>query len=299
VPDPPARTDSLAVAAVAGSAALFGLTGTIAALGPDDLAPFVAGVWRSVIGGLCLIGLSAWRRMPITRYPLRNRWVIAGGLGVATYQLAFFEAVDRTGVALGTLVTIGTGPPFAGLLDWFASGRRPSTPWFVGSTIAIGGVALLSGRSSDADATGIVFALVAASSFPFFGTACQRLMRDRPFLPAMATVFGAGMVVLFPIAALTARDVFTDGSAVATVAALGIVTLTFAYVLWGVGLRTLSLSVVVTTTLVEPAVASTLAVVVLDEPATPALAVGLALVAVGVLISSRPSRTAISREPLP
>jgi len=284
------RNQSLAIAAVAASAALFGLTGTVAALGPADLAPFVAGVWRSVIGGSCLIAVAAWKRTPITAYSLRNPWIVAGGLGVAAYQLAFFEAVDRTGVALGTLITIGAGPPVAGLLDWLVNGRQPSGWWFLGSAVAIAGVALLSGGSNEADPFGIVLALVAATSFPFFGTACQRLMDDRPFLPAMATVFGVASLLLTPIALVTAGDVATDASAMLTVTVLGVVTLTLAYVLWGVGLRSLSLSVVVTTTLLEPAVAAALAVVVLDEPATLALAIGLALVAAGVVISSRPSR---------
>ncbi len=290
MPDASARPPSVALAAVAGSAALFGLTGTVAALGPDELSPVAAGVWRSVIGGMCLVGLTAWRKMPITRYPLRNAWILAGGVGVAAYQLAFFEAVDRTGVALGTLVTIGAGPPVAGLLDWFASGRRPSRSWVFGSTVAIAGVALLSGGTRGADATGIAFALVAATSFPVYGHACQRLMDDRPFVPAMATVFGAGFALLLPIAVFTADDVVRDGSAVLTVVVLGVVTLAVAYVLWGAGLRALSLSVVVTTTLLEPAVAAALAVTVLGEPASVALVAGLALVATGVLISSRPRR---------
>lgn len=295
--DSTARTESLAVVAVAGSAALFGLTGTVAALGPDDLAPFVAGVWRSVIGGACLIGLAAWRRTPISAYSLRNPWVLAGGVGVATYQLAFFEAVDRTGVALGTLVTIGAGPPVAGLLDWFVSGRRPAVCWFVGSAVAIAGVVILSGGSDQADGRGIAFALVAAASFPLYGSACQRLMIDRPFLPAMATVFGAGLVLLLPIAIITADDVVADEAALLTVAILGVATLALAYLLWGIGLRSLSLSIVVTTTLLEPAVAAALAVVVLEEPATVALAVGLGLVVIGVLISSRPGRSTSAASP--
>ena len=107
----------------------------------------------------------------------------------------------------------------------------------------------------------------------------------------MATIFGAGLVLLTPIAAFTAREVFTTGSTLLTVTVLGVVTLATAYVLWGVGLRSLSLSVVVTTTLIGPAVAAALAVALLDEPATLARAVGLGLVALGVLTSAQPWRT--------
>ena len=279
-----------ALAAVAGAAALFGLTGTIAELGPDDLAPFAAGVWRSMIGGAALVAIAWALGSPVWRYRRRLGWTLLGGVGVAAYQLAFFEAVDRTGVALGTLITIGGGPPVAGLLDAAIHRRRPSGRWLAGSAIAIAGVAALSGGTDDADAVGIALALVAAASFPLFGTAAQQLMVDRPFLPAMATVFGAGMVLLLPVAVTTTGEAFDTAGSLATVGALGLVTLTAAYVLWGIGLRGLSLSVVVTATLLEPAVASTLAVVVLDEPFTAVLAIGLLLVALGVWVSARPGR---------
>ena len=40
----------------------------------------------------------------------------AGAVGVAVSQLLFFEAMARTGVAVGTLVAIGVGPLAAGLI---------------------------------------------------------------------------------------------------------------------------------------------------------------------------------------
>lgn len=282
-----------ALLAVVGAASLFGLTGTIAELGPDDLPPVTAGVWRSIIGGAGLVLIAVVAGRAPWRYPLASRpaagWVLVGGLGVAGYQLAFFEAVDRTGVALGTLITIAAGPPFAGLLDAVVQRRPPTRPWYVGSASAICGVAVLSAGSVDVDPVGVGLALVAGASFPTFGLAAQRLMRDRPFLPSMATVFAAGAVLLAPVAAVTAGDVIDDADAALTVVLLGLVTLTVAYSLWGIGLDRLALSVVVTVTLVEPAVASTLAVVVLDEPLTAALLIGLVLVAAGVWISARPA----------
>ena len=59
--------------------------------------------------------------------PMRaNRWVILlGGLGVAIYTPMFFEAVERTGVAVGTIVGVGSGPFFAGALEWVWRGVRP------------------------------------------------------------------------------------------------------------------------------------------------------------------------------
>lgn len=272
---------------MATAAALFGLTGTIAASGPDDLAPFAAGVWRSIIGAVGLLIVAAVSRERVWVCGLANRWVLVGAVGVAGYQLAFFEAVDRTGVALGTLVTIATGPPVAGLLDALVQRRPPGRRWLGGTAVAVAGVGVLSFGSVDVDAVGIALAVVAGASFPLFGLAAQRLMVDRPFVVSMATVFGAGAVLLAPIAVATVGDVTASFDATLTVTALGLVTLTLAYWLWGIGLDRLSLSVVVTITLVEPAVAALLAVVVLDEPLTVALVVGVVLVGAGVRLSAR------------
>lgn len=277
---------SRAVLAVAFAASLFGLTGTVAASGPDDLAPFAAGVWRSIVGGIALIAVAIVSGERVWRYNLINRWVAVGALGVAVYQIAFFEAIDRTGVALGTLVAIASGPPIAGLLDALVQRCRPSRTWLLGTAVAVAGVAVLSFGSTDVDAVGIGLAVVAGTSFPLFGLAAQRLMLDRPFVVSMATVFGFGAVLLAPAAVITLGDVVRSFDATLTVSTLGVVTLTLAYWLWGLGLDRLSLSVVVTVTLVEPAVAALLAVVVLNEPFTVALVAGVVLVALGVRLGS-------------
>ena len=46
--------------------------------------------------------------------------------GVAVYQLAFFAAVADTGVAVGTIVALGSAPTLTGLFEWIVDGRRPS-----------------------------------------------------------------------------------------------------------------------------------------------------------------------------
>ena len=276
--------------AVAGAAVLFGTTGTAAALGPDELLPVTAGVWRSVVGGAALLAVAVGRGEAPWRYPGRLRTTLVGGVAVATYQLAFFEAVDRTGVAVGTLVTIGTGPAVAGIIDAVANRHRPSRYWFVGTAVALTGVALLSSGGDDVDGAGLALALVAGASFPVYGFGAQRLMEDRPVVTAMASVFGVGAVLVLPLAALSSADAVASAGSVATIVYLGLATLALAYVLWGVGLRALRLSVVVVVTLLEPAVAATLAVLVLDEAASVSLVVGVLLVGAGVVLASRQAR---------
>ena len=91
------------------AAVLFGTTGTAQALGPDGTSPLTVGAARIAVGAA-----ASWRsRSPRARcstaaagHPARHR---RGGRRRG-YQLCFFAAVDSTGVALGTVVALGSGP---------------------------------------------------------------------------------------------------------------------------------------------------------------------------------------------
>jgi DME family drug/metabolite transporter len=275
-----------ATIAVALAAALFATTGTAAELGPDALSPLAAGTWRAMIGGL---GLLTWIRLRHGGLPIRSldwRWVLAGGIAVAGYQLTFFDAVSRTGVAVGTLVTIGTGPIVAGMIDASIARRAPTFRWLSGAAAGLAGVALLTAGTVDVDPLGIVLALVAGTTFPMYGLAAQRLMRQVAPDVAIGTVFIAGTALLSPLAVATASEAFASVGSLLTVGYLGVFTLSVAYVLWGLGLERLTLGVVVVVTLLEPAIAALLGVVVLGEPLTVALLVGVVFVAAGVVLAS-------------
>jgi DME family drug/metabolite transporter len=283
-PDQPSvRRATLAVAV---AATLFATTGTAAELGPDALSPRAAGAWRALIGG---VGLTLWmwfRHRPVRLRSLDWRWVLLGGIAVAGYQLTFFDAVSRTGVAVGTLVTIGTGPIVAGVIDATVTRRPPSTRWIAGALAAIAGVGVLTVDASDVDVAGVGLALLAGTTFPFYGLAAQRLMRRVESDVAIGVVFGAGTILLIPLAIGSATEAFASAGSFVTVVYLGVFTLSLAYILWGLGLQRLSLGVVVVVTLLEPAVASLLGVAVLGEPLTLALLAGIVLVAAGVVLAS-------------
>ena len=97
------------------AAILFGTTGTAQALLADGRSPLAIGAGRIVVGGIVLAALAAvaggWRPGGADRsrtWPMG--WVLLAGAGVAIYQLAFFSALTMTGVAVGTVVAIGSGP---------------------------------------------------------------------------------------------------------------------------------------------------------------------------------------------
>src|SRR3954463_12931924 len=102
------------------AAVCFGTTGTAQALGPDGLAPAGGGAARILVGGalLVLLGGTAIRHLP-------RPTLLFAAAAVATYQLSFFAAVADTGVAVGTIVAIGSGPAPAGGLAGVNERRAP------------------------------------------------------------------------------------------------------------------------------------------------------------------------------
>ena len=256
-------TSGLAIVALA--VTLIGTVGTAAELGPGILSPQATGSWRAVIGAAGLLAVASIRGQAPWQYRLPLRWVLLGGAGVAASQLAFFEAMTRTGVAVGTLVVIGVGPLVAGIIDWAAHRQRPDRHWMTGAAVALGGVALLSGGGAEVVWSGVAFGVLAGCGIPCQGFAVQQLARDGPLLATMAVVVGAGAVVLAPTAFRSAGTAFESPASAVTVGYLGLVTITLAHSLWGAGLRRISLSMAVVVGLIEPAVASTLAITVLNE----------------------------------
>lgn len=278
--------------AVLAAAALFGTTGTAQALGPGGTTPLGVGALRLALGAavLALVAAAdrtgrpgAWRASAVA--------LLAGGLGVAAYQLAWFAGLRRTGVALGTVVGIGSGPIFAGLLQLAAGRRAPSRAWLAGTALTVGGAALLAtrgGAGGPVDAGGLGLMLAAGLSYAVYAAASKRAL-DAGLGPAqaMAGVFGVGAVLVAPLLATEPLGWAATPRGALLVAHLGLATVGLAYTLYARGLRRLPVHTVVTLTLAEPLTAALLAVLVLGEALGPAGWLGVAVVAAGLAVAGR------------
>src|SRR4051794_33840221 len=139
------------------AAVLFGTTGTAQALGPAGVSPLSVGAARVVIGGGILGILALVLRRPAAR--MSPLLVLGAGAAVAVYQLTFFEAVHRAGVAVAAVVAIGSGPFASGVLERLLGEPWPGRRWVAATGLAIVGIAALSigGRgaaSASASGTG-------------------------------------------------------------------------------------------------------------------------------------------------
>ena len=274
------------------AAMLFGTTGTAQALGPGSSTPLTVGASRILIGGGALAVLAFASGGLRGRWPLRL--VLLSGAGVAVYQLAFFQAVADTGVAVGAIVAIGSGPVVAGALERVVDGHWPGRRWLAATVLATAGVAVLtlaSASEASLSATGIALALVSGVGYATYTIVAKRLMRlGHGPIPVMGSSFGVGAVLLLPVLALgdTAWLHTRDGLALALY--LGIVPTAVAYMLFARGLRHLDASEVTTIVLAEPLTATLLGGIVLDERIGFVGAVGAALVLAGLAVLAAPGR---------
>lgn len=276
---------SRATVAVLGAAALFGTSASSQALlTPDAPGPSVAAM-RLLVGAAGLVALVLWRSggrslVVLWRTPLV--WVM--GATVAGYQALFFLGAGLTGVAIGTLVSLAFAPFLAGVLGWMLREGAPGWLWLVATVVAVVGVALLVRDPADrADGLGILCALGAGACYAVYTVLGVRLTRDgHPSSSVLASSFAIGAVLLLPFAVTSSW--WVSGRGVIEVLWLGIATTTVAYLLFGLGLRSLQPGHIATLNLLEPVVATVLAVLVLGESLGGLGWVGVVLVLVALAV---------------
>lgn len=273
------------VGLILAAAALFGTTGTVLANGPVNVDAVTAGVVRLLVGGLGLVILS-WRYLR----EVAGQPAVAffGALGVGSYQLSFFYSTRHAGVAVATVITIGSSPLFARLIGALRRRPPPHRLWYVAALILIAGLILLSISSDGGDnieTIGVVAALIAGLSYAAY-TECAAVLIGRKFnsTAVMAVLFFGAGVVTSPFLFFRPLAWISESRGVVMIVYLGLVTLTLAYVAFGKGLQKLVPTTVVMLTLLEPVVATLLAYLVLHEDVSGQSWLGMSLVLVGLPI---------------
>jgi drug/metabolite transporter, DME family len=314
----------------------FGTTGTAQALGANGASSASIGAARILIGGglLALIAGGMWlRRRTLRELPFRLTVPVApgttsrsghsyqlggpeasaapsrirmlalvaiGALGVLAYQPTFFLGTRLNGVAIGTIVALGSAPMITGLLDWALRRRFPGVLWLTATAIATVGVTLLSGLTDAGGSTisvlGIVSSLGAGASYAVYTLASKALL-NHGWSPVgtMGGVFGLAAAFSVPLLLATDATWLAAPSGLAMALWLGVVTTTVAYLLFAWGLRRLPAATVSTLTLGEPLTATLLGILLLGERLPPLAIVGLVVLAAGLTVLIAPWRR--TREP--
>jgi DME family drug/metabolite transporter len=291
---PVLRTGSLAVI---GAAVLWGTAGAagVLAFGSSSaaVAPVALAAARLVIGGFILAMVA----VPAARSALvAHRGVLPlTAAAVAGYQLAYFAAVSRTGVAIGTVVAIGSGPVFTGLLSWLLDGHRPTRRWSVATAAAVAGcAALIAGGGAETGRetlAGVLLALLGGLLYACYAVVAARAIgAGSSSNGVMAVLFGGAALIMIPVLLVSGTGWLATPGGLAAALYLGCASTALAYLLYGRGLRTTPVTTAATLALAEPAVAALLGVVLLEERLSPTSLAGLLLVGAGLATVAWPAR---------
>ncbi|GAA3397944.1 DMT family transporter [Streptomyces roseoviridis] len=316
---------SLTYLIVAGIA--WGTAGAAASLvfRASDMGPLALSFWRCVGGLALLLGALALRRGPrpavtaaargavargavslaAAAEPRRRRLVriLGTGIGLTVFQSAYFAAVEATGLAVGTVVTLGAGPVLIAVGARILMGERIGAGGAaaVAGALAGLGVLVLGGGDADVRPAGVALAVVSAAGYAAITLLTRWLGRESGGTDALSTTtwaFAVGAVGLLPAAVAEGLLPHTD-SPLLMLGLLGYVAAVptaLAYALYFAGAAVVRAATVSVIMLLEPVSAAVVAVALLGERLTAPTFAGTLLLLVAVTgLALAEARTAAER----
>ena len=288
----------LAVAGVA-----WGTAGAAAGLiyRSSDLGAISVSFWRNAGGLVLLVLIQLIRRRGGGRRPEARLGIRLGirlgrrelavrlltGFGLAVFQTAYFGAVQVTGLAVGTVVTLGAGPLLiAAGARLLLRERLPRGGVTTMAAALAGLVVLVLGNPAGAvRPLGVLLALLSAAGYAQASLVARwagRAGGDTDPVAVTAWAFGVGAVLLFPFALATGLLPHSAHlpEVLGVLTYLAAVPTALAYPLYFAGAVTVRAATASVIMLIEPVSAAALGVALFGEPLTVATLAG------GVLLLS-------------
>ncbi|RII14019.1 putative inner membrane transporter YicL [Streptomyces sp. YIM 130001] len=253
----------------------------------SDLGPVALSFWRCAGGLVLLLGALALRPDAVRGRVRVGRTALLGGC-LALFQTAYFAAVEVTGLAVGTVVTLGAGPVLIAMGARLAMSER----------LGRGGVAAVAGALTglvvmvlgDGGATvrpwGVVLALLSASGYAVMTLLTRFWGRDggADAYTTTAWTFGMAALCLLPLAGWEGLVPHTaeHASVLWLLLYIAAVPTALAYALYFAGAAVVRSATVSVIMLLEPVSAAVIAVVLLGEELTAGTVVGTLLMLAAV-----------------
>ena len=293
----------LGLALVSVAAVSWGTTGSVMTLLARDgtSSPLLVGWARMAAAAPCLL-LASWLTRSAragSKGPRHPRPALDGaktamlGVAMAAYQLCYFWAVPRTGVALTALLAICSAPIMITAGAALVLKERPTRLTLIALSLAVAGTAMVlvgppaaAARPQDF-AAGAIAAVGAGLSYAVYAVTAKGLLHRAAPLPLAAITFTLAALLLTPALAVE-RDAAAQLTAGwPLLVYLGVVPTAAAYVIFGAGLRRVPATAAGIATLLEPLTASALGVIVFGERLGAVGWIGAALLLSGLALLAR------------
>lgn len=277
-----------AIAAIAIASVLWGTTGIAASYTPG-VNPMATGAFAMGFAALLLLVSTLPTLKQDRSLLVRHKAImLCGGLAVCVYPLAFYSAMRLSGIAIGTLISLAGAPLVAAMLERLISKKMLTLRWYISFFIGVGGVLLLiQSKGQDANttrammSTGVLLGIVAAVSYAVYAfTTSELVCRGVCSSSAMAGQFGIAACILLPSLFFTGDNLFAGSVNITVAVYMALIPMFIGYLCFGYGLKYVSSSQATVVTMIEPAVATLLAVLIVGERFGIYGGVGIALMTV-------------------
>lgn len=280
------REGRMGLALVALAALIWGTTGIAVSLLYDvaDTNPLAVGFWRLLLSAPALailarilVGRDFWRVQRAHLGP-----IVLIGAAFAGYQVAYFAAIPRLGVAAAVLINICSAPIFTAVLARIFLGERLGPATLAAMVGAIGGTALLVGGAPQASSPaalliGAALALTAGACYSLVVLGSRVVAPHYHPLQPILLAFSLGALLLLPVAWSAGFGSGYGPAGWGLLLYLGLMPTALAYGLYLRGMRSVNATTAAILTLLEPLGSATLAVLFLNERLAPAGLIGAAL----------------------
>jgi drug/metabolite transporter (DMT)-like permease len=248
---------------------------------------------RFGVAGLVLLPVLArrWREVPWRRVGALA--ALAAGAGVP-YLMAFGSGLTIANSGQGAVLGPGANSALVALLAFAVLAERPSRRRALGLAITLAGVALviLHDLALGASRLGGFALILFASSLWATYTVASRLLRLDPVLnAAVVSVVNAALYLPFYLASEGPARLAAAPAGEVWLQAVyqGLITSVFALIAYAFAVQRLGPTVASSFTPLSPVLAAVFGWLLLGDTLDGATTLGLGLVAVGVVVASRPS----------
>ena len=270
------------------SSVFFSTTGTLQAFAPEGATPITITFVRMLLGAVTVF-LWCWfvGKLPGDLKQIPKKPLAMVVLSVLLYQVFFFTATKHVGVAVGSVVAIGSTPIWAAIIAFVLFKAAPAKVWYPATVMAIAGVLLINGTSLSVDSLlSLASPMIAGLCYAVEITYAQQLVRKLEPEPAMLLEMALVSVLLLPVMAFSPVEwMFTTRGMLVSIG-LGVFTAGIAFTCFVCGLKYTSSTTASTLALSEPLLAACLGIFLLNEPVTWLSGTGIVLLiaSVGLLV---------------
>ncbi|SDM31363.1 DMT family transporter [Halarsenatibacter silvermanii] len=262
----------------------WGTSGTVQTFAPSGAAPATVGAIRVGLGGAALFVSAIIRG----KLPPGKDWpygkTLAAAAAMAAYQIFFFSAVAETGVAVATVVTMGSSPVMAGIFSWIIYKEKPGIYWYLATVAAITGCGflLLPDAETIVEPLGILLSLGGGLVYALYAVVSKDVLADK----SAETLLGiAGLIsglILFPVLVWSNTEWLFESAGFKIGLYLGFISMAVPYLLFNLGLRLVPVASAMTLTLAEPLTAALLGIFLVGERLALLNYFGLFLILLGI-----------------